>query len=393
MTSPYLLPVLAIIVFFTGVTEFMVSPMLTPLAEAFSVTPAQSSWLIAVYTLSYAIAAPVMGRISDRVNRYKLLRAALLLFAADGFALALAPGFVAAAGLRVLGGLASAALIPTVFSLIAEQFPPAQRATIMGYVMTGMTLGIVSGPVMAGWLTARTGWYMPFVLTATGGLIMWVICGFLFRNISTTPLPVSHKTGKIRDNPRLIGFLMAKGLWNSVAVTLFILSGELLRQRFGLPTEMVGFISGAFGCGLLLGNILLPFIMHRYRTESRLLLISLAGMTLMVAAFISGTGGLYYSLLWMMLQGVMLGIAAPVSTSVVAECAGANKGEALALSESMNNVGIFILLPGAAALLASQGSTVLLFASVILLCVATGLTVYLIRPENGKWKNNNERHS
>ncbi|WP_413491860.1 MFS transporter [Morganella psychrotolerans] len=384
MISPYLLPVLAMIVFFTGVTEFMVSPMLTPLAEAFSVTPAQSSWLIAVYTLSYAIAAPFMGRVSDRVNRYKLLRAALLLFAADGFALALAPGFAAAAGLRVLGGLASAALIPTVFALIAEQFPPAQRATIIGYVMTGMTLGIVSGPLMAGWLTARTGWYMPFVLTATGGLIMWVICGFLFRNISTVPLPVSHKTGKIRDNPRLIGFLMAKGLWNGAAVTLFVLSGELLRLRFGLPTETVGLIGGVFGGGLFLGNILLPFIMRRYRTESRLLLISLAGMTLMVAAFISGTGGLYGSLLWMMLWGAMLGIAAPVSTSVVAERAGTYKGEALALSESMNNVSIFILLPFTAGLLASQGSTALLIAAVILLCGATGLTGYLIRPENSK---------
>ena len=108
---------------------------------------------------------------------------------------------------------------------------------------------------------------------------MWAICGFLFRNISTAPLPVSHKTGKIRDNSRLIGFLMAKGLWNGTVVTLFVLSGELLRLRFGLPTETVGFISGVFGGGLLLGNILLPFIMRRYRAESRLLLCVATGLT------------------------------------------------------------------------------------------------------------------
>ena len=67
----------------------MVSPMLTPLAAAFDVTPAQASWLIAVYTLSYALAAPVLGRLSDRIGRYRVLRAALLLFVADGIALAL----------------------------------------------------------------------------------------------------------------------------------------------------------------------------------------------------------------------------------------------------------------------------------------------------------------
>lgn len=63
MISPYTLPVLAFTVFFTGVTEFMVSPMLTPLAAAFDVTPAQASWLVAVYTLSYALAAPMLGRL------------------------------------------------------------------------------------------------------------------------------------------------------------------------------------------------------------------------------------------------------------------------------------------------------------------------------------------
>lgn len=58
--SPYTLPVLAFTVFFTGITEFMVSPMLVP----------------------------VPGRLSDRIGRYRMLRAALLLFVVDGIALA-----------------------------------------------------------------------------------------------------------------------------------------------------------------------------------------------------------------------------------------------------------------------------------------------------------------
>ena len=52
MISPYTLPVLSFTVFFTGVTEFMVSPMLTLLVAVFDVTPGQASWLIAAYTLS-----------------------------------------------------------------------------------------------------------------------------------------------------------------------------------------------------------------------------------------------------------------------------------------------------------------------------------------------------
>ncbi|WP_025153192.1 MFS transporter [Morganella morganii] len=122
MISPYILPVLAFPVFFTGITEFMVSPMLTPQAVAFDVIPAQASWLTAVYALSYALAAPVPGRLSDRIGRYRMLRAALLLFVADGIALSLAPCFSVAA-----------ALIPSVFALIAEQFPHDRQASAMGW--------------------------------------------------------------------------------------------------------------------------------------------------------------------------------------------------------------------------------------------------------------------
>ena len=114
MISPLYIAGTGIHGIFTGVTEFMVSLMLTPLAAAFDVTPAQTSWLIAVYTLSYALAAPMLGRLSDRIGRYRMLRAALLLFVADGIALALAPCFSVAVGLRILVVLASAALIPSV---------------------------------------------------------------------------------------------------------------------------------------------------------------------------------------------------------------------------------------------------------------------------------------
>lgn len=324
--------------------------MLTPLAAAFDVTPAQASWLIAVYTLSYALAAPMLGRLSDRIGRYRMLRAALLLFVADGIALALAPCFSVAVGLRILGGLASAALIPSVFALIAEQFPHDRQASAMGLVMTGMTAGIISGPVIAGWLTVRCGWYAPFLLTAAGSLVMWIACCFVFRGVSRVSSQPSIRPGKYYS-PALSGLIAAKGLWNGTAVVMFVLSGELLRDRFGLNTETIGLISAIFGGGLLTGNLLMPLFRRLSGTDTRLLLISLIVMSVMIAA--------------------------PVSTAIIAEHAGTRKGEALALSESMNNLSIFILLPVAAA---QQDSQILLPAVTALLFCATALTGYILSP-------------
>ena len=73
---------------------------------------------------------------------------------------------------------------------------------------------------------------------------------------------------------------------------MFVLSGELLRDRFGLNTETIGLISAIFGGGLLTGNLLMPLFRRLSGTDTRLLLISLIVMSVMIAGFISGTGGL-----------------------------------------------------------------------------------------------------
>lgn len=47
---------LSMAVFFVGVTEFMLSSMLGPLAQAFHTTTSGAAWLISSYAFSYAIA-------------------------------------------------------------------------------------------------------------------------------------------------------------------------------------------------------------------------------------------------------------------------------------------------------------------------------------------------
>lgn len=60
---------LSMAVFFVGVTEFMLSSMLGPLAQAFHTTASGAAWLISSYAFSYAIAAPLLGYFSDRMQR------------------------------------------------------------------------------------------------------------------------------------------------------------------------------------------------------------------------------------------------------------------------------------------------------------------------------------
>lgn len=98
-----------------------------------------------------------------------------------------------------------------------------------------------------------------------------------------------------------------------------------------------------------------------------IVLIAIAISTFMLAP-LSLEGGLACLTMW----GAALGVAAPASTAILAKRAGENKGQVLAISESLNNLTILAVLPTAAGQLAVHGATG------AMLILALSLTIGLV---------------
>ncbi|OAE48716.1 hypothetical protein A7J42_16225 [Brucella intermedia] len=373
--SRFLLPALALTVFFVGATEFMLSTMLSPLATAFDTTPAHASWLVSSYALSYAVAAPIFGFLSDRIDRRRLLLVSLVLFTIDGLALTVAPSFGAAIALRIFGGLASAALIPTAFALVADIIHARRQSAAMGAVMVGMTTGIVAGPVIAGILTEAFDWRAPFLTTAAGCLTTFAV--------ARRAIPKS-KAHHSETNRRQLGWiaegsitrpLVAKGLWNGTAVAGFLLAGEVLRQRHGLSVGIVGISVSAFGLGLLLGNLGVGRAVRLFRGDERTLMAALLFLIMAIGTFMIAPLPLEGGLACLTVWGFALGLAAPTSTSMLATRSEDDKGQVLAVSESLNNLTILAVLPVAAMQLEIAGSARTMLVFGVTLAIAVILTI------------------
>lgn len=355
MPSRLFLPVLALVVFFVGATEFMIAPMLTPIASAFGASPAAASWLISGYALSYAVGAPIIGLFAHKIDRQRLLIVALAVLAADGFAVAFAPALDIAVLLRVLGGAAAAALIPATFALIADRLPDARHAQAMGFVMLGMTAGIAFGPVLAGALTHAFGWRAPFLASASGCLLLMLPAHRVLKAENFPPLRQVRPRFKGRKHSLLM-LIAAKALWNGTAVAAFGLSGELLRDRFAINTFQTGLSVAAFGIGLALGNVLIGAAKHLFRDDQTLLLGALLLLIFTLVMFLFLPLPLHGAVLCLGGWGVALGFAAPTSTAMIAQRAGREKGFLLALSESANNVALLSMLSLAALSLEAFGA-------------------------------------
>ncbi len=153
-------------------------PQLGVYGVKFGASPFTVGLLISVYSLMQLVAAPLLGRLSDRYGRRPVLLlsqvgslAGYLLFA---FAQSLPLLFLA----RVIDGV-SGGNIATAQAVVADITPPKDRARGMGVIGAAFGLGFVLGPALGGFLGAWGG-NLAIGLFAAGLVAVNLTCTFLF---------------------------------------------------------------------------------------------------------------------------------------------------------------------------------------------------------------------
>jgi MFS transporter, DHA1 family, tetracycline resistance protein len=143
------MPVLFLIVFVDLVGFGLVIPLLPFYAERFGASPLQMTLLFAVYSLMSMLAAPVWGRLSDRVGRRPVLMASMAAAALAYFWLGFATQLGMVFGARAFAGIC-AGNIAAAQAYIADVTPPEKRARGMGMIGAAFGLGFIIGPVIGG---------------------------------------------------------------------------------------------------------------------------------------------------------------------------------------------------------------------------------------------------
>ncbi len=135
-----------------------------------------SGMVIAVAGLASILAAPNLGRLSDRIGAEKVVLVALI---AAGI-IFIPQAFVRTVwqfmGLQFLLGIANAGLLPSVNSLVKRYTPTAVAGRVFGYNQSAQFLGSFGGAVLGGQIAATYGIHYVFFFTSTLLLInaIWV---------------------------------------------------------------------------------------------------------------------------------------------------------------------------------------------------------------------------
>lgn len=143
----------------------IVIPILPAYLESIGEGGMAAGLMIAIFAAAQFLFSPISGRWADQYGRRKMIIYGLLGLTISMFVFYLSDGIWVLYLSRVIGGIGAAMLIPAIFAYIADITTFDQRAKGTSLVSAAMSLGIVVGPGIGGFL-ADYSLKLPFLVSA-----------------------------------------------------------------------------------------------------------------------------------------------------------------------------------------------------------------------------------
>ena len=181
-SQPVVLGVLCLAVFSTALDQTVVVTALPRVMMDLEIPVTdldRASWIMTGYLISYTVAMPLAGRLSDVHGRVRMFQAALLVFAVGSAFVALAPNFNWIVPARVIQAMGGGATVPIGLAMAVAAVSMEKRGLAIGLVAASAEAGSVVGPIYGGAVVEWIGWRWIFWLDVPQSLILIALLAIL----------------------------------------------------------------------------------------------------------------------------------------------------------------------------------------------------------------------
>jgi DHA1 family inner membrane transport protein len=373
-----LLLMIATFGFATSLT--MLGPLLVDLSRELDVSLGQAGLLAAALAVSWAVAAPFAGVLSDRFGRRPMIVLALGGLGAVTLGAGLAPSYGVLVALRVLAGLFGGFGPAAVLAAAGDLFPPHRRGMAMGWANLGFSLAAIAGVPGIGAIGGAFGWRWAF---ASAGLLLLGL-GLLIRLTFPAPPPRIAEAGAA---PSYRAVLTVPGLWSILGANLFERSlfnlavlylPSFLMLTYGLDAAQVAPILVLVAIGSIVGTMGGGWLGDRFSKATIFVVaqalagaVALALFTQTPGLAISAAGGALFGLLNASSRPSLLALSATLSTR--------NRGAVLGVLSVTNQGGVVLGSSVGGLAIGLGGYGALAVTMVADAALASGLALPLLR--------------
>ncbi len=116
------------------------------------------SWSVSIVGLIGAFVTLIYGKLSDIYGRRIMLLIATIIALLGSILTVFSTTFVFFIIASAIGALGGGAMMPLVFAVVGDMFPPIERSKWVGMLQIPMGIAALFGPALGGWFADTVGW-------------------------------------------------------------------------------------------------------------------------------------------------------------------------------------------------------------------------------------------
>jgi DHA1 family multidrug resistance protein-like MFS transporter len=301
--------------------------------------------MIAIFAGAQLIFSPIAGKWTDQFGRRKMIIYGLVGLTLSMFIFYAVNSIWLLYASRIIGGIGAALLIPAIFAYVADITTFDQRAKGNSLVSAAMSLGIVVGPGIGGFL-ADFGLKFPFLISALVSLSAVVFSIFVLKESETAQVTQSMDA-KTETMLRKIALSVKKPYFIPLIITLVMSFGLMAYESvIGLyldnqfnstPKDIAVMVTATGIVSVIVQLFVVDRIVQRFGEVNVLnIFISVAAIGFLLSLFASN-----YLIFFLISLIIFLStsILRPVLNTLISKMAGNEQGFAMGMNNAYMSIG------------------------------------------------------
>lgn len=264
---------LSIGMFALGLDAYVISGLIPAICHSFHATDAQIGQMVTVFTLCYALSAPVFSTLLAGKSTKKILLTALFFFVLANIASALSQNALELLVARAIAGMSAGLFSPMAAAAAVSLVAPKYKGRAIGFILGGMGMGTVIGVPLAIYIAYHTSWQNTFWLVSILGAIATIGIFYKLPALETKAIPSLKERVTMLTHHSVAKTILVTVLMGIASLGLYTYLASVISST--IAVKNIAPYLWVWGIGGVIGSFSIGSLIDLTKNPKRLLLIIL----------------------------------------------------------------------------------------------------------------------
>jgi DHA1 family bicyclomycin/chloramphenicol resistance-like MFS transporter len=236
-------------------------PSIPDIARELGVSVGLVQLTMTTFLITYGASMLMIGSLSDRFGRRKVLKAGILLCLVASLVCGLARNIETLLIGRAFQALGSCAGVVIARATVRDLFDREQTARAMAILAASVTIVPVAGPALGGYLHVWLGWRANFYVVAIAAALLY---GIIARTLPETNQALQNQASLLRGlwtsfltllrSRRFMAYALVTGCGGSAYYAFASAAPVVFIERLHVSPDIYGFYAGVSSMGFFFGS-------------------------------------------------------------------------------------------------------------------------------------------